>query len=186
MAPRVAKIRLLAIAPPEPRKTAAHDGTPTASRTRISTGSTTARTITAKQNAGPALRQSSNRTERDGRLPWVVVRRSPASVAAMAATPTHTIRSGIVSAIARVTSYSAANAVNTSVVYTRTRSRPGTPNSETARTKMRSAAASAPGAASGSVMRRNTRRGEATIRAASSRRPSIRRMETSVASIDSG
>ena len=116
VAPALRRIRLLAMAPPEPRRTAADDGTPKrlAQQDRP-LAAPTARTITPTKSATCA-RQSSNTTERDGRLRRVVVRRSPASVAAMAATPTQTIRSGIVSAIARVTSYSAANAVNTSVV----------------------------------------------------------------------
>ena len=46
-----------------------------------------------------------------------------------------------------------------SVVYARTRSKPGTPNSDTASTKMTSAAATMLGAASANVIRRRTRRG---------------------------
>ena len=51
---------------------------------------------------------------------------------------------------------------------------------------MTNAAAMMPGAASGTVMRQNTPRGPATIKAASSSRPSTRRSATSVASIERG
>ena len=106
--------------------------------------------------------------------------------AAMLAKTTETIKSGKASIVARPKSYKAAKAVKTSVVNTRTRNRPGTENSEIARTKMTNAVDTTLGATSGQVIRFNTRPGVATRMAASSSLGSIWRTATSVASIASG
>ena len=67
------------------------------------------------------------------------------------------VSSGSDRTVARPKSYNAANAVNTSVVNTRTRSSPGTENSEMARTKITRAAEVTVGSTRGQVIRRSTR-----------------------------
>ena len=141
------------------------DRTPRASRTRINSGSASAIAMTRTTPTNAGRRHASNTTGETASDRRVVTSRSPSSAAATAATTTHSTSSGSARAMARLKSYSAAKAVNTSVVYTRTRSNPGTPNSDTASTKMIRAAATTLGATSGRVMPRSTRPGDATISA---------------------
>src|SRR5262245_55285743 len=103
-----------------------------AMRTAIGTAVTTAITastprITIAFNTGWG-----NHTA--GRQPALVANsRSPAIHLAIMATVKVMTRSGTARAVARPKSYKAANAVKTSVVKTRIRSKPGTPNSATER-----------------------------------------------------
>jgi hypothetical protein len=95
-------------------------------------------------------------------------------------------RSGTARAVARPKSYKAANAVKTSVVKTRIRSKPGTPNSATERANTRRPAALTKGQTSGRVMLKNTRRGVAITSPACSSDASIPLKPASDASIDRG
>ena len=112
-----------------------------ASRPRAATGITSiarmAQPIAVTTAGFQALNASTDspRTLRLLTIGWL-----PTCRAAKPATATDTISSGIASVVARPKSYNAAKAVKTSVVKTRTRSRPGTENSEMASTKMTSAA----------------------------------------------
>src|SRR5688572_5388644 len=185
VAPTDASRRLFTMASIEPVAPSS-DRTPRASRTRINSGSASAIAMTRTTPTNAGRRHAWNTTGETASDRRVVTSRSPSNAAATAATTTHSTSSGRARAMARLKLYSAAKAVNTSVVYTRTRSNPGTPNSDTDSTKMIRAAATTLGATSGRVMPRSTRPGDATISPASSRRPSIRRSATSVANIDSG
>jgi hypothetical protein len=158
-----------------------------ASLASAASGTTKAATSAARTATAPGQRQDAkaSATEpRTGRL--VVISRLPRTTAAEPATRTDTRSNGSDSAAARPKSYRDANAVKTSVVNTRTRSKPGTENSEMVSTKMTSAAAVTFGNTNGQVIWRSTRAGVVTSNAASSSRGSTRRNPTSVASIDSG
>src|SRR5262245_2402183 len=105
-------------------------------RTAIGTAVTTA--ITARTQSITTAFNAGCGDQTAGRQPAIVAnRRSPAiHLAIMAAIKVMT-RRGTARAVARPKSYKAANAVKTSVVKTRIRSKPGTPNSATERANTR-------------------------------------------------
>src|SRR5881397_652141 len=169
-----------------------HDGTMLAiSRCafamRTATGMTVTTTVTAstKKIATAFRRGLSDQTAGRQVLPGAS-RRSPTIHLAMTPAINVTASRGTAKAVARPKSYRAANAVNTSVVKTRTRSKPGTPNSATESANTTSPAAATSGATSGSVMRRNTRPRLALTSPASSSDASTRLKPASDASIDTG